>query len=437
MATPSRVSSCAERQRRVGRLGQEQRRQRHVDVGAVEVEAVAGRDHQARPCALPAPSRSSLAHHLRQRRLRRARRPARSAAPRGCRRRKLQDREAAERARSRPAPPARRAARSDRRSPTSAPRLTSDADAVLADGEGHGPEGADRRQPHDDADDAEEHLGRSSSSTSAIRRRTRPCGCRRSRSGWRSPAPAAGRPRRRRRRRCRGSGAADSRPRPRPCAPWRRSSATTLGSSVAGSMLKPCPGCTHLADDQADDQRQGRDHLEIDQRLARRARPKAFRSPIAAMPAPRCRRSPARSTILISLMKASPSGFRAAPVSGRSSRPSDAEHDGDQHLDVENGIPRAALHGVFNRASLQRESGRTEPAGRTIRLELATDLQTSQRLLGMLGKRRLCASAVHARRSSCMDGWDSVSQRNRKLPAPPQLEGGDAQFNRPQASRGE
>ena len=46
----------------VGRLGDEQRRQRHVDVGAVEVEGIAGRHDQADDRALgsrPAPSSPS------------------------------------------------------------------------------------------------------------------------------------------------------------------------------------------------------------------------------------------------------------------------------------------------------------------------------------------------------------------------------------------
>ena len=43
--------------------------------------------------------------------------------------------------------------------------------------------------------------------------------------------------------------------------------------------------------------------------------------------------------ILISAMKPSPSGLSALPVSGKKWPTSDAERDGDQHLDVEDAVP--------------------------------------------------------------------------------------------------
>ena len=41
-----------------------------------------------------------------------------------------------------------------------------------------------------------------------------------------------------------------------------------LPSSVAGSTLKPAPGLSTCGDDQADDERERRDDLEVEQRLA-------------------------------------------------------------------------------------------------------------------------------------------------------------------------
>ena len=61
IATARRVSSWPSVRSAFGRLGQEQRGQRHVDVGAVEVEAVAGRDHEADRPTCEAPSRSIFA----------------------------------------------------------------------------------------------------------------------------------------------------------------------------------------------------------------------------------------------------------------------------------------------------------------------------------------------------------------------------------------
>ncbi|GCC46640.1 hypothetical protein chiPu_0030770, partial [Chiloscyllium punctatum] len=58
------------RQMGVGGLRQEQRRQRHVDVGAVEIETVAGRHHKADHRARGA-KMLHLLDHLRQHRLRR------------------------------------------------------------------------------------------------------------------------------------------------------------------------------------------------------------------------------------------------------------------------------------------------------------------------------------------------------------------------------
>ena len=54
-----------ERERRVGGLRQEQRGQRHIDVGAVEIEAVAGRDDEADHRARRAEV-LHLLHHVRQ-----------------------------------------------------------------------------------------------------------------------------------------------------------------------------------------------------------------------------------------------------------------------------------------------------------------------------------------------------------------------------------
>ena len=51
-------------------------------------------------------------------------------------------------------------------------------------------------------------------------------------------------------------------------------------------------------------------------------------------------------TILISLMKPSPSGFSAAPTSGHSAPDQHAQRDADQHLDVEDFQDAEDAHGV-------------------------------------------------------------------------------------------
>ena len=75
-----RPSCCAQRQVGVGRLGQEHRRHGQVDAGAVEVERVAGRDHQA-DHGLLAAQILHLGQHARQHRFRGDWCRARSAAP--------------------------------------------------------------------------------------------------------------------------------------------------------------------------------------------------------------------------------------------------------------------------------------------------------------------------------------------------------------------
>ena len=71
----------------------------------------------------------------------------------------------------------------------------------------------------------------------------------------------------------------------------------------------------HVDDDEPDDQREGRDDLEVDER------PQAdpadlFMSPIFAMPTTTVAKMIGAIIILISLMKPSPSGFIAAPRAG-------------------------------------------------------------------------------------------------------------------------
>ena len=51
-------------------------------------------------------------------------------------------------------------------------------------------------------------------------------------------------------------------------APWRHRSRPSLASSVAGSMLHARARLDDIGDDQADDQRQGREEQEIGERLA-------------------------------------------------------------------------------------------------------------------------------------------------------------------------
>ena len=66
----ARMPLLGHRERRVGGLRQEQCRQRHIDIGAVEIEAVAGRDHQA-DNRFGGTQALHLLDHVRQHRLRR------------------------------------------------------------------------------------------------------------------------------------------------------------------------------------------------------------------------------------------------------------------------------------------------------------------------------------------------------------------------------
>ncbi len=157
MATPRMPSSCQIVRCRVGRLRREQRRQRHVDVGAVEIEAVAGRDdkadHRARRAEM-----LHLLHHLRQNGFR----------GRGSEHDQqfvldvedeANDREARD-PRDRPENDQYEQHAGQIEGRDQRDQIPQRGEAVGADGERHRAEGPDRREAHDHADDAEEHLRR-------------------------------------------------------------------------------------------------------------------------------------------------------------------------------------------------------------------------------------------------------------------------------------
>ena len=145
----------AERDRRVGGLRQEQRRQGHIDVGAIEIEAIAGRDHEPHDRFRGAEAFHFL-DHVRQHRLRRTgaehdQQFVLDVAD------EAQDREAGEIGDgSEHDQHEQGAGQVERRDQLQ--EVDQRAEPIGADGERHGAERADRRHAHDDADDAEEHL---------------------------------------------------------------------------------------------------------------------------------------------------------------------------------------------------------------------------------------------------------------------------------------
>ncbi len=140
----------------VGGLGQEQGGQGHVDVGAVEVEAVAGGHHQADD-RLARPQPLQLLDQLGQGAFRRAgaQHDQQLLADIG---QELQDREAAGPG-DRPQHHQHEQDGGDVEGGHQRAQLDQAGHAVLADGEAHGPERAQRGQLDHHVDDAEEQLG--------------------------------------------------------------------------------------------------------------------------------------------------------------------------------------------------------------------------------------------------------------------------------------
>ena len=190
-----------QRHRRVGRLGDEYRRHREVDRGAVEIERIAGRNDEADRRLLDAQV-LHLGHHPRQHRFRR--------------RRAEHDQEllldVADEFEDGKAVPPRDEPQHDQdedeaggiERPHQLAERQQRPDAVLADGEGHRAERADRRHLHDDADDREQHVRGLLDDVEYQRARGRRTCAGRSRTARRSAAPAGSRPWRRRRRACWG-----------------------------------------------------------------------------------------------------------------------------------------------------------------------------------------------------------------------------------------
>src|SRR5450830_1428579 len=144
-----------QRQVDIGRLGQEQHRQGHVDIGAVEVEGVAGGHHDA-DHALGTAQAFQLLDQLRQGRLRRA-------GAEHDQQLRLDIAQQAEDAETGIAGDAAQYAGDEDEGGQveGAHQLhqrQQRAQAVFADGEGHRAERTNRRHPGNHADDAEEHL---------------------------------------------------------------------------------------------------------------------------------------------------------------------------------------------------------------------------------------------------------------------------------------
>ena len=145
----------AEGQMDVGGLGQEEGRQGHVDVGAVEIERIARRHHQPDDRARRAQT-LQLGHQLRQHRL----------GGRGAQDDEQLLADVEQEAPQREAGQAGHGAQHHRDEKDAGQidaadqgaQLEQRGRAILADGEGHGPEGSHRRGAHDDAHHGEEHL---------------------------------------------------------------------------------------------------------------------------------------------------------------------------------------------------------------------------------------------------------------------------------------
>ena len=144
-----------QRHRRVGRLRDEHGRHRQVDRGAIQVERIARGDHQA-DHRLAGAQVLHLLHHARQHRFRR----------RGAQHHQQLFLDVANELDDAEAMQAADDAQHDKdEEQTSQVERTHQlaqreqrADAVLADGEGHRTEGADGGDLHDDSDDVEQHM---------------------------------------------------------------------------------------------------------------------------------------------------------------------------------------------------------------------------------------------------------------------------------------
>ena len=80
-------------------------------------------------------------------------------------------------------------------------------------------------------------------------------------------------------------------------------------------MLKPTPG-RRIACREAEHQRESRHDLEVQQRLLAADAPTFFMSSMPAMPVTTVQKMIGPITILISLMKPSPSGFMSVAIDG-------------------------------------------------------------------------------------------------------------------------
>ena len=199
---------------------------------------------------------------------------------------------------------------------------------------------------HDDADDARRTpCRRRRCAARDAARRARPCAAWRSRSGSRRAAPAAGRRSAKAPKNVFGMMLSRWSTRPSLLGARWRSSPRRLRIEGRGIDVEAGAGLDDLADDQADHQRERRDHLEIEQRLDADAAELLQVAHRARCRATTVQKMTGAIIILISLMKPSPSGFSAIAACGQSGR-ADAERDRDQHLDVENRVPRPPLGGA-------------------------------------------------------------------------------------------
>ena len=157
------------------------------------------------------------------------------------------------------------------------------ADAVLADGECHGAERAERRHPHDDADDAEQDVRHLVDELEHRLAALAPTACSAKPNSTENSST------------CRISplakasttvfGMMFSRKSVVDCSfPVRRTPRSTCVSSAGGIDVHSGAGLQRVDDDQADDQRDGADHFEIEQRVAA-----GLARPSSCSPCRRCR----------------------------------------------------------------------------------------------------------------------------------------------------
>ena len=236
---PEHRADLQPRQVDVAGLGDEHRRQRQVDRRAVEVERVAGRQHQP-DHALLAAQPFELEQQAGQHRL--ARRGAEHDQQLLADVAQQLPQLEAVHARQQPEHDDDEEDAGDVEGADQQPERADRLDAVAADGERHRAEGAERRQPHDDAEGGEQHVreavdalehrlaGRADAASGRIR--TAPP----------AAAPAAPRLRRRRRRTTFGMMCMTKSVKPRG-GTWFEYFAATEASRCFGSMCMPAPGC--------------------------------------------------------------------------------------------------------------------------------------------------------------------------------------------------